>query len=105
MLQAWRNFTIDAPDELSVWAVLRKAPPLPFLPESVHGRDVVVFALVYAGDPAAGERAAAPVLKFGSPVGSALTANPYAGFQAAFDPLLQPGARNYWKSHNFGRLR
>ena len=104
VLQAWRNFTIDAPAELTVWAVLRKAPPLPFLPESVHGRDVVVFALVHAGDPAAGERAAAPVLKFGSPVGSALTANPYAGFQAAFDPLLQPGARNYWKSHNFGRL-
>ena len=27
----------QAPDELSVWTVLRKAPPLPFLPESVHG--------------------------------------------------------------------
>jgi hypothetical protein len=63
-----------------------------------------VFALVHAGDPASGERAAAPVLKFGSPVGSALMPGPYAGFQAAFDPLLQPGARNYWKSHNFGRL-
>ena len=29
---------------------------------------------------------------------------PYAGWQQAFDPLLTPGARNYWKSHNFTEL-
>ena len=104
VLRAWRDFTVGSPTDLSVWAVLRKAPPLPFLPESIHGKDVVVFAVVHAGDLAAGERAAAPVLGFGTPVGSALGPTPYAGFQAAFDPLLQPGARNYWKSHNLDRL-
>jgi FAD/FMN-containing dehydrogenase len=104
VLRAWRDFTASAPEELSVWTVLRKAPPLPFLPESVHGEDVVIFALVHAGDPAAGERAAAPVLKFGTPIGSHLGPTAYSAFQAAFDPLLAPGARNYWKSHNFARL-
>ena len=54
-----------APDELSVWAVLRKAPPLPFLPASVHGQEVVVLALVHSGDLAAGARDAAPVMQFG----------------------------------------
>jgi hypothetical protein len=29
---------------------------------------------------------------------------PYAAWQKAFDPLLTPGARNYWKSHNLGGL-
>jgi hypothetical protein len=29
---------------------------------------------------------------------------PYAAWQKAFDPLLTPGARNYWKSHNFTEL-
>ncbi len=29
---------------------------------------------------------------------------PYTAWQQAFDPLLAPGARNYWKSHNFARL-
>jgi len=37
------------PDDLTVWAVLRKAPPLPFLPESVHGTEIVVLAMCYAG--------------------------------------------------------
>ncbi|HEX8042699.1 MAG TPA: BBE domain-containing protein [Candidatus Deferrimicrobium sp.] len=29
---------------------------------------------------------------------------PYRSWQQAFDPLLAPGARNYWKSHNFTDL-
>jgi FAD/FMN-containing dehydrogenase len=104
VLRAWRDFAFDAPVDLNVWAVLRKAPPLPFLPESIHGQNVVIFAVVYAGDADAGERAAAPVLGFGKPAGSHLGRNPYAAFQAAFDPLLAPGARNYWKSHNFAAV-
>jgi FAD/FMN-containing dehydrogenase len=104
VLRAWRDFNAGAPDELSVWAVLRKAPPLPFLPESAHGTDVVVFALVHSGDVEAGQRAAAPVLGFGEPIASHLGPTPYAGFQTAFDPLLTPGGRNYWKSNNFSAL-
>jgi FAD/FMN-containing dehydrogenase len=104
VLRAWRDFTTAAPDELSVWTVLRKAPPLPFLPESVHGTEVVILPLVYSGDVEAGERAAAPVLQFGDPLGTALGPTPYAGFQSAFDPLLAPGSRNYWKSNNFSSL-
>jgi FAD/FMN-containing dehydrogenase len=56
-------------DETSVWAVLRKAPPLPFLPEAVHGREVIVFAVFHAGDPEAGRRAIAPVRGFGRALG------------------------------------
>lgn len=104
VLHAWRDFTANSSEDLSVWTVLRQAPPLPFLPESVHGQKVVVFALVHSGDVATAEREAAPVLSFGEPVGHMLGGQPYTGFQAAFDPLLTPGARNYWKSHNFSRL-
>ena len=104
VLRAWRDFTASTPDALSVWSVLRKAPPLPFLPPSVHGTDVVVFAAVHAGDLEEGRRAAEPLQHFGEPLGVHLGPMPYAGFQTAFDPLLAPGARNYWKSHNFSAL-
>ncbi len=104
VLRAWRDFTASSPDELSVWTVLRKAPPLPFLPASAHGTEVVIFALVYSGDVEAGRRSAAPVLQFGAPIASALGPTPYAAFQTAFDPLLAPGGRNYWKSNNFSSL-
>jgi FAD/FMN-containing dehydrogenase len=104
VLRAWRDFTAGTPDELSVWAVLRKAPPLPFLPESAHGSEVVIFPLVHCGNVEAGERAAAAVRQFGDPIAAALGPTPYAGFQTAFDPLLTPGGRNYWKSNNFSAL-
>ena len=29
---------------------------------------------------------------------------PYTAYQQAFDPLLTPGARNYWKSHDFTQI-
>jgi FAD/FMN-containing dehydrogenase len=104
VLRSWRDFTESAPDELAVWAVLRKAPPLPFLAPEVHGTDVVVFAVVYAGDPDEGPRFTAPIEKFGEPIASVLGRNPYAAFQQALDPLLGPGARNYWKSAEFAEL-
>ena len=39
VLQQYREFVATAPDELAVWTVLRQAPPLPFLPEEVHGNE------------------------------------------------------------------
>ena len=101
VLAHWREFVATAPDELAVWAVLRKAPPLPFLPEEVHGQDVLILPFVWSGDVGAGEAAIAGMSEFGNPVGTHIGPMPFAEFQQAFDPLLTPGARNYWKSHNF----
>jgi FAD/FMN-containing dehydrogenase len=104
VLKQYRDFALTAPDELTVWVVMRKAPPLPFLPAEVHGKEVVVLALLYAGDPAQGEAVIEPLRHFGTPVGAHVGVQPYAAWQQAFDPLLTPGARNYWKSHNFATL-
>ncbi|MEO5987929.1 MAG: FAD-binding oxidoreductase [Candidatus Eisenbacteria bacterium] len=104
VLQKYREFVATAPDELSVWTVIRQAPPLPFLPNEVHGKGIVALALLYAGDPKQGEPLIEPLRKFGTPVGEHVGAQPYTAWQQAFDPLLTPGARNYWKSHNFKTL-
>ena len=104
ILRAYRDFVADAPDEVTVWAVLRKAPPLPFLPEEVHGTEVVVLAAMYAGDMKAGEAALAPLRAVGTPIADVIGPHPFGGWQQAFDPLLTPGARNYWKTHDFAEL-
>ncbi len=104
LLRQYRSLAAQAPDGLTVWVVLRKAPPLPFLPESVHGKEVLVFAMLYAGSIEAGEAAAKPFRALGKPIADVVGPHPYVGFQAAFDPLLTPGLRNYWKSHNFSEL-
>lgn len=101
ILTQFARFTETMPDELNVWMVTRKAPPLPFLPEEVHGKEIVAFALCYAGDPAEGEKLIEPLREFGTAHGEHIGVQPYTDWQQAFDPLLTPGARNYWKSHNF----
>ena len=104
VLTQFARFTETMPDDLNVWMVARKAPPLPFLPESVHGQEIVALALCYAGDPAAGEKLIEPLRGFGKAHGEHVGVQPYTAWQQAFDPLLTRGARNYWKSHNFSRL-
>ncbi len=104
LLQAYRDIATSAPDELTAWVVLRKAPPLPFLPEEWHGREVLVFAVCYCGDLAEGEKALAELRGLGKPIADVVAPHPFTGWQTAFDPLLEPGARNYWKSHDFAEL-
>ena len=104
VLTQFARFTETMPNELNVWMVTRKAPPLPFLSGDVHGKEIVALALCYAGDPAAGEKLIGPLRTFGTPLGEHVGVQPYTAWQQAFDPLLAPGARNYWKSHNFSEL-
>lgn len=104
LLRDFRRICDGAPDELTVWAVLRKAPPLPFLPAEWHGREVLIFAACYSGDMKAGEDALAELRSLGNPIADVISPHPYTGWQAAFDPLLTAGARNYWKSHDFLEL-
>jgi FAD/FMN-containing dehydrogenase len=104
LLKEYRSLLESAPDELTCWVVMRKAPPLPFLPTEWHGRDVLVFAMCYCGDIKSGEKAMAGLRGLGKPIADVVGPNPFAGWQGAFDPLLTPGARNYWKSHDFARL-
>jgi FAD/FMN-containing dehydrogenase len=101
VLAAYRKAAAQAPDELCCWVVMRKAPPLPFLPPEVHGTEVLVLAMCYAGDPASAEKAVAPFKAIGKPIADVVGPSPFAGWQTAFDPLLAPGNRNYWKSHDF----
>jgi len=104
LLDGYRRFVADAPPELTVWVVMRKAPPLPFVPQEFHGKEVLIFALCYAGDIEKGKKAVAPLQALGKPIADVVGPTPFAGWQTAFDPLLTPGARNYWKSHDFVTL-
>ncbi|MGZ6078987.1 MAG: FAD-binding oxidoreductase, partial [Myxococcaceae bacterium] len=57
-----------APEDLSVIANVLKAPPLPFIPPEKHGKPVVMALMVYAGEPAAGEKAIAPIRTLATPL-------------------------------------
>ncbi|MEH1122956.1 FAD-binding oxidoreductase [Micromonospora sp. CPCC 206061] len=57
-----------APDELSTIANVMPAPPMPFVPEEMHGQLIIMGLLCYAGDAEAGERAIAPFRALATPI-------------------------------------
>jgi hypothetical protein len=65
---------------------------------------VLIFAACYAGSNADGEKATKALRGLGKPLADVLGPHPFTAWQAAFDPLLAPGARNYWKTHDFETL-
>jgi FAD/FMN-containing dehydrogenase len=98
------NFGVVTSFEFTTWVVMRKAPPLPFLPVEWHGKEVLIFAACYSGDMKEGEQALKGLRALGKPIADVISPHPFTAWQAAFDPLLTPGARNYWKSHDFADL-
>src|SRR6476660_7739819 len=104
LLPEFRRIANEAPDELTIWVVMRKAPPLPFIPTEWHGKEVLIFAACYSGDMKEGEKAVKPLRALGKPIADVISPHPFTGWEAALDPLLTPGARNYWKSHDFADL-
>lgn len=104
LIREYRRLTAEARDELTVWLVLRKAPPAPFVPTEWHDKEILIIALCYAGPVKDGEAAAAPFRALGKPIADLVSPHPFVCWQASFDPLLTPGARNYWKSHDFKQL-
>ena len=104
VLRFYRDFIASTPEELVCWFVMRKAPPLPFLPPEWHGKEILALAMCYSGSIADGERVAKPLRSFGKPIADVVAPHPFAAWQTILDPLLTPGARNYWKSHDFHEL-
>ncbi|EKV29489.1 putative oxidoreductase [Caenispirillum salinarum AK4] len=101
IMKTYRASIADGPDDLTVWAVLRKAPPLPFLPEEVHGTDVLILVVCHVGPLEDADAALAPVLALPGAIGTAVGPQSFADWQMAFDASAGPGARNYWKTHDF----
>ncbi|MFC4541535.1 FAD-binding oxidoreductase [Halosolutus amylolyticus] len=104
LLARYEEFTRDVPRECAVWANSVAAPPLPFIPEDVHGTTVLVLMGFYAGNLDEGEAVLEPLREFGDPIADAVEPTRYTEAQRLMDDLYVEGARNYWKAPNFRAL-
>src|SRR5919201_7005621 len=98
VLRFYRDWVADAPDELMTIVIHRKAPPLPFVPEELHGKPVVMVVCYWAGEVEDGEQAIRPLKEFGRPVADVCAPRPFLEHQAMFDPSFVPHRWYYFKS-------
>ena len=82
----------------------RLAPPNPFLPPEHYGKPIVGMLLVWAGDPASGQKAIAPLRAIATPIADVVRPVPYLFLQGIFDGGAPHGIHYYWKSHRLPRL-
>jgi FAD/FMN-containing dehydrogenase len=91
-LRCFRDFMLDAPEEISLAYVFLTAPDEDGIPDELRGRPAVAIAGMHAGSLADAEVALAPIRE-----GAALDAfepTAYADFQCSLDD--PPGYRNWW---------
>lgn len=103
-LRAFRDFALEAPDDYCGMAVLASAPPLPFLDAAWHGRPVLISAMCWSGEAAAGERALEPLRSSGAPLVDHVGPMPYVQWQHLQDGGAPPGRYHYWKTATFAGL-
>jgi FAD/FMN-containing dehydrogenase len=104
VLRFYRDWVADAPDELMTIVIHRKAPPLPMVPQELHGKPVVMVAVCWVGDIEEGEKFIKPLREFGSPVADVCVHKPYLAHQAMLDPSFPPGRWYYFKSCDVDEL-
>lgn len=83
----------SAGDDLSIIAVVMKAPPMPFLPAETHGKLVLMLNLVYAGNLEDAEAAVSPLRRLAAPLVDTLKPIPYTEMfmeepESDFHPIL-----------------
>jgi FAD/FMN-containing dehydrogenase len=102
VLEAYREITEQAPRELTVAAMIRLAPPAPFVPERWHLKPVVAMIVCYSGgDP---DGALAPIRLLGDPIVDMIGPRPYPALQSSLDDTEPDGLNQYWKTEYLPRI-
>lgn len=96
ILRAYREITGAAPRELTLAAVIRHAPPAPFVPPEWHGKKIVALVACYTGaDP---DRDLAALRRLPDPILSTLGEMPYTALQSMLNANEPKGPHRYWKT-------
>ncbi len=93
-LRFYREFSISAPDEARIDAVVGALPPGPGL----------AIIVCYCGPIDEGEQLLRPLRRFGSPVADDIAPVSYKTVQTLLDVALPSGDVHYWKSNFFKDL-
>ncbi len=97
VMQWYREFIPNAPEELGGFFAFMTVPPGPPFPEHLHLKKMCAVVWCYTGDPARADELFAPVRAL-SPALHGVQPMPFPMLQSAFDGLYPPGLQWYWRA-------
>jgi FAD/FMN-containing dehydrogenase len=87
-----------APDELLWTSFLRKAPPLPWIPEGLVGRPGIMSLIEWSGGPEPGRTLLEALKAELAPIAGSLETMPFLEIQTLTDEIFAAGKRTYIKA-------
>ena len=98
LVRAWRDWVVDAPDEVSSIGLLWSIPDAEAFPPEMRKRPVFLVAALHCGPVEEAERVTKPSRELAEPMLDLSHPELFAHIQGAFDPFFPIGRRYYWKS-------
>ena len=104
LLKFWRDFILNAPEEINGWFGIVTVPPAPPFPEQFHMQKMCAIVWCYTGPLEQAEEIFKPIRAFGPPAVDFAGPIPWPTLQSLFDALYPPGLQWYWKADFFNDL-
>ena len=103
VMDRYRPWAAEAPEELTTVLNVRRAPPAPWIPEPLHGLPMWMIVACWCGPVEDGEAVIAPIRAL-DPTLDVCAPKPWVEHQSMFDGAVTPGWNYYWKSVELDEL-
>ena len=94
----YREFIMQAPEDLNGFFAFLSVPPGPPFPEHLHNKKMCAIVWCYTGPMEKAEETFRPIRSFNPAALDLVGPLPHPALQAMFDPLVPPGIQYYWKA-------
>ncbi len=104
VMKFWRDFILQAPEEINGWFAFLTVPPAPPFPEQYHLQKMCAIVWCSSAPPEQAEKLFQPIRASIPPVVDFAGPIPWPVLQRLFDALYPPGLQWYWKNDFFSDL-
>jgi hypothetical protein len=98
VMKWYREFIVEAPDDINGFFAFLTVPPGPPFPEGLHFKKMCGIVWCSTGTLEQANKILEPARKFRTPAFEFFAPMPYPMLQSMFDGLFTPGMQWYWKA-------
>src|SRR3954454_1295367 len=98
VMKWYREFIVQAPEEITGFFAFLTVPPGPPFPEALHFKKMCAIVWCYTGAPEQANEILEPLRSYRKPAFEFFAPMPFPMLQGMFDGLYPPGYQWYWKA-------
>jgi FAD/FMN-containing dehydrogenase len=104
VMKWYREFIVQAPEEINGFFAFLTVPPGPPFPEEIHMKKMCAIVWCYPGPIEQANAILEPLRAFRKPAFEFFVPMPFPMLQSMFDGIYPPGHQWYWKADFFNEL-